>query len=194
MPQLEIDPIPAPALTTFAQRGRRKPGNLPGQHPRHRQPPAHRRRPAGMIGVTVADQHQVEVPDPQPAQGRQHHALAQVAVPVRRPGVVQQRVMTGTQQHRQALADIQLPHLHLPKGHLLTRRPQGQQHHRARQAQRHAPRQQQQQRAQRDQQPGPQRQRPARAARRRAGQRSTAPARQPRQMTARNPAADWPMD
>ncbi|CAH0650860.1 hypothetical protein PSNVIR_05168 [Pseudomonas sp. Nvir] len=154
-PQRKTHAIPFPLLATGTGLQLNIIQRFPTDNPLDRQTPLYRPSTAGMIGVGMADQHHVQVTHPQLAQGRQHHPLPQVAVAPRRPGVIQQVVMPSAQQHRQALANVQLPDLHLPERHRLARHPEGQQHHPAQPSQRHATGQQHQQSPQADQQPGP---------------------------------------
>ncbi|MNS51689.1 hypothetical protein D3C72_843790 [compost metagenome] len=82
-----------------------------------------------MIGVGVADQHQVYALHPQFAQCRQHHPFPLVEFSETRSGVIQQRVMPGAHQDRQALTDIQLPDFrHALLQHRPGRKNQHQQH------------------------------------------------------------------
>ncbi|MNI45990.1 hypothetical protein D3C73_1004320 [compost metagenome] len=62
-----------------------------------------------MIGMGVADQHQVEALHPQFAQRRQHDTLPLVKLTESRSGVIQQGVMPGAHQNSQPLPHIQLP-------------------------------------------------------------------------------------
>ena len=112
-----------------------------------------------MIVVGVADQQQVEPPEIQRTQRRQDDTFAAVEVAEARPGVVQQAVLAGPHQNRQALADIQDPDVGLPVlGSLRRYQQRGQQQRQPRQAQRHTGRQQQQRGPQRRQRPDPPRQ------------------------------------
>ncbi|CAM3963269.1 hypothetical protein PSRE111525_20655 [Pseudomonas reidholzensis] len=154
------------------------------------------RRATGMVGMRMADQHHLQPINAQLAQGRQHHALAQVAVATGRAGIVEQAVVARAQQHRQALPDIQLEHLDLALRQHLPGRPQRHQHQRPQPAQRHPTRQQQQQGAAADQQPGQQRQwlgNPGRLQLRQPSQQPKQqiqrPARQPQQRL--TDARDW---
>ncbi|MNH27012.1 hypothetical protein D3C79_871040 [compost metagenome] len=93
----------------------------------HLQAALDRQGAARMIGIGMTEQHQVQRLHPQLAQARQHDPLAQVMLTQCRPGVVQHRVLPGAQHERQALADIQLPDLHLAVRYPLSRRKGSQQ-------------------------------------------------------------------
>ncbi|MNT56927.1 hypothetical protein D3C72_1942650 [compost metagenome] len=82
-----------------------------------------------MIGMGVADQHQIEPLHPKFAQRWQHHPFPLVEFTETRSGVIQQRVMPSAYQDRQALSDIQLPDFgHALLQHRPGRKNQHQQH------------------------------------------------------------------
>ncbi len=84
-------------------------------------------RPAGMIRVGMADQHQVQMANTGLAHRGHDHPLADIELTETRPCVVEQRVIAGAQQNRQPLPHIQLQHLDLPHRHGLERRKHAQQ-------------------------------------------------------------------
>ncbi|CAB5637688.1 Uncharacterised protein [Pseudomonas putida] len=157
-PHRKAHAIPHPLLATYARLQLQVIQQFAADHPFDRQATHDCASTTGVVGMGVADQHQVQAAHPQLAQGRQHHPLAQVALAPGRPGVVQQVVMPSAQQHRQPLADVQLPDLDLAERHRLPGYPQRQQHYATQPAQWYATGHQNQQRTQAHQQPGPQRQ------------------------------------
>ncbi|MCY1431734.1 hypothetical protein D9M71_477100 [compost metagenome] len=85
----------------------------------------------------MADQQQVQPGQAQAAQGRHHHPLADVEGALARPRIVEERVLAGAHQHRQALPHVQHPDFRLAGGGTLQRREQhGQQQRQAEGAQR----------------------------------------------------------
>ncbi|MNJ40143.1 hypothetical protein D3C77_350300 [compost metagenome] len=152
LPDGKTDAIPLPALTAdtrLSPQGRRQLGGFATEYLPHRQAALDRRGAACMVSISVAEQHQINRPDPQLVQGRQYHAFTQVVIAHCRPGVVQQHVFTGTQHKRQALTNIQLPDFQLTMRHSLPgRKRRQQQQGPAHNTHRQSRRQQHQQRAQ----------------------------------------------
>jgi len=144
-PERKAHAVPCPSLATGARLQLNVGQRFATNGPPDRQASVDGRSATGMVGMSMTDQHHIQLPHTQFMQGRQHHTLAQVTVTPRRACVVEQAVMTRAQQYRQALTNVQLPDLDLPMRYRIPRQPKGQQHDPAKAAKRHTTRQQQQQ-------------------------------------------------
>ncbi|MNP20280.1 hypothetical protein D3C76_1128460 [compost metagenome] len=81
-----------------------------------------------MVGIGMAEQHQIQLAHAQSPQYRHHHPLAEVRPTQRRAGIVEHRVLAGAQDECQPLTNIKLPDLHLPMGNFRLRCKHCQQH------------------------------------------------------------------
>ena len=81
LPEFERDTVPGPAFATDARLGaeqRRQTLGFPAHHALDRQALGYRRRAAGMIGVGMAEHHQINVFHAQFAQRRDYHPFTEI--------------------------------------------------------------------------------------------------------------------